>query len=59
MRNHNKPLGRVEGIDGIKTGYTRMSGFNLVCSVRRDDRHIVAVVLGGDPAARATRACAG
>ena len=58
MRNHNKLLGRVEGVDGIKTGYTRASGFNLVTSVRRDDRHIVAVVLGGRPAVSATRACA-
>ena len=47
MRNHNKLLGRVEGIDGIKTGYTRASGFNLVSSVRRGNRHIVAVVIGG------------
>ena len=47
MRNHNKLLGRVDGVDGIKTGYTRMSGFNLVSSVRRGNRHIVAVVLGG------------
>jgi len=47
MRNHNKLLGRVQGIDGIKTGYTRDSGFNLVSSVRRGSRHIVAVVLGG------------
>ena len=47
MRNHNKLLGRVEGVDGIKTGYTRISGFNLVSSVRRGNRHIVAVVLGG------------
>jgi len=47
MRNHNKLLGRVHGVDGIKTGYTRASGFNLVSSVRRDDRHIIAVVLGG------------
>ena len=47
MRNHNKLLGRVQGVDGIKTGYTRASGFNLVSSVRRNDRHIVAVVLGG------------
>jgi D-alanyl-D-alanine carboxypeptidase len=45
--NHNKLLGRVEGVDGIKTGYTRASGFNLVSSVRRDGRHIVGVVLGG------------
>ena len=47
MRNHNKLLGRVQGVDGIKTGYTRASGFNLVSSVRRGNRHIVAVVLGG------------
>jgi len=47
MRNHNKLLGRVHGVDGIKTGYTRASGFNLVSSVRRGNRHLVAVVLGG------------
>ncbi len=47
MRNHNKLLGRVQGVDGIKTGYTRASGFNLVTSMRRGDRQIVAVVLGG------------
>jgi D-alanyl-D-alanine carboxypeptidase len=47
MRNHNRLLGRVEGVDGIKTGYTRASGFNLVTSMRRGRRHVVAVVLGG------------
>jgi D-alanyl-D-alanine carboxypeptidase len=47
MRNHNHLLGRVEGVDGIKTGYTNASGFNLVTSVKRGYRHIVAVVLGG------------
>ena len=35
MRNHNHLLGKVEGVDGIKTGFTRDSGFNLVTSVRR------------------------
>jgi len=50
MSNHNRLLGRVEGVDGIKTGYIRASGFNLVTSVRRDNRHIVAVVLGGKTA---------
>ncbi|AWN54914.1 D-alanyl-D-alanine carboxypeptidase [Methylobacterium sp. 17Sr1-1] len=45
--NHNHLLGRVEGVDGIKTGYTRDSGFNLMTSARTDGRHIVAVVLGG------------
>jgi D-alanyl-D-alanine carboxypeptidase len=45
--NHNRLLGKVAGVDGIKTGYTRASGFNLVTSMRRGNRHIVAVVLGG------------
>lgn len=45
--NHNHLLGSVEGVDGIKTGYTRASGFNLVTSVKRNNRFIVAVVLGG------------
>jgi D-alanyl-D-alanine carboxypeptidase len=47
MRNHNRLLGRVAGVDGIKTGYIRKSGFNLLSSVRRGNRHLVAVVLGG------------
>jgi D-alanyl-D-alanine carboxypeptidase len=45
--NHNRLLGRVEGVDGIKTGYTRASGFNLVTSVKTDDRYVIGVVLGG------------
>jgi D-alanyl-D-alanine carboxypeptidase len=40
-------LGRVDGVDGIKTGYTRASGFNLLTSVHRDGRSLVAAVLGG------------
>src|SRR5947209_14022622 len=47
MRNHNHLLGRIEGMDGIKTGYTRASGFNLLTSVHRDGHWIVGVVLGG------------
>ena len=47
MANHNRLLGRVKGIDGIKTGYTRASGFNLVSSVSDGKRRIVAVVMGG------------
>jgi D-alanyl-D-alanine carboxypeptidase len=47
MRNHNHLLGRVQGMDGIKTGYTHDSGFNLVTSVHRNGRHLVGVVLGG------------
>ena len=52
MRNHNHLLGVVGGVDGIKTGYTRASGFNLVTSVHRDGRYIVAVVLGGRSASQ-------
>jgi D-alanyl-D-alanine carboxypeptidase len=50
MGNHNHLLGRVEGVDGIKTGYTQASGFNLVTSVHRGNHFIVAVVLGGSSA---------
>ncbi|MCX5479693.1 SPOR domain-containing protein [Kaistia geumhonensis] len=49
--NHNKLLGRVPGVDGIKTGYTNASGFNLVSSVKRDNRYIVASVMGGSSGA--------
>jgi len=47
IRNHNRLLGRVDGVDGIKTGYTRASGFNLVTSMKRGNRYLVGVVLGG------------
>ena len=50
-RNHNGLLGRVEGVDGIKTGYTRMSGFNLASSAQRNGHRIFAVVMGGETAA--------
>jgi D-alanyl-D-alanine carboxypeptidase len=50
ISNHNRLLGRVDGVDGIKTGYTRASGFNLVTSLHRDGRYVVAVVLGGTSA---------
>ena len=47
IANHNRLLGKVKGVDGIKTGYTRASGFNLVSSVTDGNRRIVAVVMGG------------
>src|SRR5580698_7915806 len=50
IANHNHLLGTVEGVDGIKTGYTRASGFNLVTSMRRGNRHLVGVVMGGHSA---------
>src|SRR4029077_11815800 len=50
MRNHNHLLGAVDGVDGIKTGFTRASGFNLLTSLHRDGRYLVAVVMGGPSA---------
>ena len=50
MRNHNHLLGRVPGVDGMKTGYIHDSGFNIVLSMRRGSRHILAVVFGGHTA---------
>jgi D-alanyl-D-alanine carboxypeptidase len=47
ISGHNRLVGRVEGVDGIKTGYVNASGFNLVTSMKRSGRHVVAVVLGG------------
>ncbi|MBP5857065.1 D-alanyl-D-alanine carboxypeptidase [Marivibrio halodurans] len=45
--NHNNLLGHYTGTDGIKTGYTRASGFNLVASVERQGRRLIGVVFGG------------
>jgi len=50
IRGHNDLIGGVDGVDGIKTGYTRASGFNVVTSAARGGRKVVAVVMGGDTA---------
>ncbi len=46
-KTHNSLLGKVEGVDGFKTGYTIDSGYNLVLSAKRNEHRIIAVVLGG------------
>ena len=46
-RSHNRLMSRYEGMDGIKTGYIRASGFNLVASARRGGKRVIAVVFGG------------
>lgn len=46
-KNHNNLLKSVDGVDGIKTGYTRASGFNLMASAKRDGRRVVAIMFGG------------
>jgi D-alanyl-D-alanine carboxypeptidase len=47
LYNHNTLLENFDGTDGIKTGYTRASGFNLVASVRRGRKHVVGAIFGG------------
>ena len=50
VRGHNDMLGRVRGVDGIKTGYIRASGYNIVTSYNADGRHLIVVVMGADSA---------
>ncbi len=47
LHNHDHLLGRVPGVDGIKTGFTAASGYNLLTSARHNGHYIVAVVMGG------------
>ena len=46
-KNHNKLLANYKGADGIKTGYIRASGYNLVASVKRGRTRLIGVVFGG------------
>ncbi len=50
FRNHNTLLFSYEGMEGMKTGFTSASGFNLIASARRGDKRLLAVVLGGQSA---------
>ncbi|MGB3810866.1 MAG: D-alanyl-D-alanine carboxypeptidase [Parvibaculum sp.] len=50
IKNHNHLLGKYEGVNGLKTGYTAASGFNLTTSVWRDNKSLIGVVLGGKTA---------
>ncbi|MDP3660208.1 D-alanyl-D-alanine carboxypeptidase [Phenylobacterium sp.] len=47
MRNHNGLLFRMPGVDGLKTGFTNASGYNLAVSAVRDNRRLIGVVMGG------------
>jgi D-alanyl-D-alanine carboxypeptidase len=47
FRNHNRLLFSYDGMEGMKTGFIRASGFNLLATCRRDDKYLIAVVLGG------------
>jgi serine-type D-Ala-D-Ala carboxypeptidase (penicillin-binding protein 5/6) len=46
ISNKNKLVGRVPGVDGLKTGYTRKAGFNIVATAKTGDRRLIVVVLG-------------
>lgn len=48
IKNHNNLLGKVDGLDGMKTGFIQASGFNLVASAERNGRRYITVVLGGE-----------
>jgi D-alanyl-D-alanine carboxypeptidase len=48
--NHNHLMSRYDGMDGIKTGYIRSSGFNLVASAKRDDTRLIGAIFGGKSA---------
>ncbi len=52
IKGHNDLLGKVPGVDGLKTGYIRASGFNLATSILRGGRRYVAVVMGGETSAK-------
>jgi D-alanyl-D-alanine carboxypeptidase len=58
LDNHNRMLGSYAGADGLKTGYTAASGFNLVMSAVRGDRRLIGVVMGGNTAFQRDRAMA-
>ncbi len=45
--NHNELLRKVQGVDGIKTGFTNASGYNLMASAERSGRRVIAVMMGG------------
>lgn len=51
MSNHNHLLSQMPGVDGLKTGYTNASGYNLAASAVRDGRRLIAVVVGGSSSA--------
>lgn len=46
MDNHNNLIGKVAGVDGLKTGFTRAAGFCLAATAERGGRRIIAVIMG-------------
>jgi len=54
-KNCNRLLGMMPGVDGLKTGYVAASGFNIVSTVKRGDKRLIAVVLGAQSAGQRTQ----
>lgn len=50
-KSHNRMVRNTPGVDGLKTGFIRASGFNVATSAKRGNRRVVAVVMGGNTAA--------
>jgi D-alanyl-D-alanine carboxypeptidase len=48
FKSHNHVLLDYKGVDGMKTGYTKISGFNLITSAKKNNRRIISVVVGCD-----------
>jgi D-alanyl-D-alanine carboxypeptidase (penicillin-binding protein 5/6) len=46
MKNHNNLLGKVAGVDGLKTGYTEGAGYCLSATAERNGRRVIAVIMG-------------
>jgi D-alanyl-D-alanine carboxypeptidase (penicillin-binding protein 5/6) len=46
MINHNKLLGRVAGVDGLKTGYTEGAGYCLSATAQRNGHRVIGVIMG-------------
>ena len=59
IRNHNHLLNEAAGVDGLKTGFTNASGFNIAISGVRDNRRLIVVVLGGPTRVTRDRVAAG
>ena len=46
-RSHNRVMLTMDGADGLKTGYTRASGYNLATTAMRGEHRLIGIVLGG------------
>ncbi len=54
LRGHNRMMASYDGVDGIKTGYTKAAGYNLVTSASKNGRRVIGVVIGASRQANAT-----